>query len=242
MEPKAKRAKLTGMEQKVPGKRRARKKKSKSIGEQSLQIPRRFLDKCVRTTEQLAASSPSLSIRENFSVSHTAFQAADPPISDIYEITRDVYEPLLDIFAGAKHMNERPNLRGAPQARVQLNGKKVFKNDAVHLRFPDKGQTKGGTGFLSATVERFSRDIGANLITICAEDLIDLIEYFDESVPDATARVHCDNSIGYSSPGNCSDANSNILEPTRVSPQLSATHIVSNSRCRRYRPQHDQHS
>ena len=127
----------------------------------------------MKTTEEIAALNIPLIIREDVSRSDTPQQEPAPPIPDAFEVASVVYEPLLDIFDASS--------RGRNKTNSKRN--KYLRNDAVHLRLPDKGWVQGGTEFLIAAVEHFAKDIRANLITLRADDFIDLTEHFMGLIP-----------------------------------------------------------
>ena len=179
-------------------------------GEQSPRIPQWFLENCVKAAEELAISKVPLIVREDVFVELEKRQETDGSTSDTYEVASVVYEPLLGILTNATHIR-----------KSDVKGKKFFVNDAVHLRFPDKGRTKGGIEFLTAVVERFAKDIRADLITLRAEDFIDLVEHFTSLIPKEGAEDRYDPYYGdYDSKGDptlSDDVKDKAIEDAQVS-------------------------
>ena len=165
-----------------------KKKKNCSDKERDLQIPQWFLDNYVESVHELAASNVPLVIREDTSVGHTTSQTSDlseSDGSDIYEVRSAVYKPLRDILTIVE-----------PQQRHKLKENRFFKYNIVYLRFPENGEVKGGIIFFITIVKHFARDVRANLITLCAEDFINLIKYFTGIVPGKTVKDHHNSYYG----------------------------------------------
>ena len=105
------------------------------------------------------------------SLHHDSGQGIGEPTADSYEVDSAVYEPLLNVLssrtpAGSHEHNSDPKTT------------RFFSNDAVHLRLPGKRRSKGGSRFLTAVVEYFAKDAGADLITFGLDDVDDLGEHF----------------------------------------------------------------
>jgi hypothetical protein len=112
-----------------------------------------------------------LIVRDNVSLGHDSGQGIAEPNADAYEVDSVVYEPLLNVLSS----------RTAGGAHVHNSDPKTtrfFSNDAVHLPLPDKYPAKGGSRFLTAIVEYFTKDAGADLITFGLHDVDDLAEHF----------------------------------------------------------------
>lgn len=130
-----------------------------------------FLEYCVKTAQELTECEIPLIVRDNVSLGHDSGQGIGEPKADAYEVDSVVYEPLLNVLSS----------RTAGRAHVHNSDTKTtrfFSNDAVHLRLPDKHRAKGGSRFLTAIVEHFAKDAGADPITFGLDDVDDLAEHF----------------------------------------------------------------
>ena len=161
------------------GRRRDRRTRRKRVdsgknGKCGLKIPQWFLENCVKTAEEISALKIPLIVREDAFPANATTPEVDSTASGMYEIAAAVYEPL------------RETVNVSDKHKTKSKGRKFFTNDAVHLRFPDTGQIAGGDEFLTVVVEYLAQAIGADLITLRSEDLIDLAEYYGESTLKAT--------------------------------------------------------
>ena len=134
-------------------------------------MPQWFLDERVRTGEEL--EDGRLFIINN----ETPDNAADSkglrcPKEDSYQVQDVVYEPLSKVFTSTS-----TSYRKASSSKTT----KCFATNAVYLRLPDKHRGTGGIRFLTAVVERFAKDAGADLMTLDIDDVVDLAELFNES-------------------------------------------------------------
>jgi hypothetical protein len=134
-------------------------------------VPGWSLEYCVKTAQELTECEIPLIVRDIVSPGHDSGQEIGEPKADTYEVDSVVYEPLLNVLSS----------RTAGGAHVHNSGPKTtrfFSNDVVHLRLPDKHRAKGGSRFLTAIVEHFAKDAGADLITFGLDDVDDLAEHF----------------------------------------------------------------
>lgn len=136
-----------------------------------LAVPEWFLEYCVKTAQELTECKIPLIVRNNVPLGQDSGQGIGEPNVDAYEVDWNVYEPLLNVLSS----------RIASGADVHNSDPKTtrfFLNDAVHLRLPEKHRAKGGSRFLTAIVEYFAKDAGADLIKFGLHDVNDLAEHF----------------------------------------------------------------
>jgi hypothetical protein len=143
----------------------------KDVSNTPLHLPEWFFQNCVKTSEELNEHNLRLIVRNN---SHSSSKRTSLPArmlsnSEIYEIESTMYDKLNDIVS----FNGSSETQGLN--KPSIDGKNSFANDGAMLRFPD--DTKS-LPFLSVVVEYFSKDIGADLITMSFEDFEDLCEHF----------------------------------------------------------------
>jgi len=137
-----------------------------------LHLPGWFFQHCVKISDELNENTHRLIVRDDiFSVPKRPLPGEGELSSETYEIESAMYEKLNNFVS----VDESSPIRG--WERPGIDGKCVFTNDGAILRFPD--DTKG-LPFLSAVVERFSKEIDADLITMKFEDFEDLSEHFAE--------------------------------------------------------------
>jgi hypothetical protein len=136
-----------------------------------LHLPEWFFWNCAKTSEELNVHNHRLIIWND---SHSVPKSASPTArvmsnSGTYEIESAMYNKLNDFVS----VNGSSGTHG--WKKPGIDGKHAFANDGAMLRFPDD---TNGLPFLSAVVEYFSKDIGADLITMSFEDFQDLSEHF----------------------------------------------------------------
>ena len=132
-------------------------------------LPLWFLDNCVKTAQDLANSDVPLIIRENTMPGHDHIQGKTDSDASVYEINSAMYEPLQRLFSP-----EIPNT--VDEHLPDSHADRCFSKDRVHLSLPGKNETKGGSQFLTAVVEYFARNAGADMITLALDDIEVLVE------------------------------------------------------------------
>ena len=150
--------------------KKEKKARHKQVRKREGQVPDWFLENCVKTASELSASKIHLTILNRATCDQSTNQKITPSATRDYEVMSAVYELLQDIFIGP-----------SDKRKIKRKGNNNFLYDAVHLRFPDKGQIRGGTEFLATVVEHFAQSIGADLIWLGAEDIVDLIDHVTAS-------------------------------------------------------------
>ena len=132
-------------------------------------LPSWFLDNCVKTAQDLANSDVPLIIRENAMPGHDHNRGKTDSDANVYEIDSAVYEPLQRLFS--------PEIPNTVDERLSdSHAAPCFSKDRVHLSLPRKHGTSGGSQFLTAVVEYFAKNAGADMITLALDDIEVLIE------------------------------------------------------------------
>lgn len=127
-------------------------------------VPAWFLDKCVKTVQDLTECDILLIIRENAMPGHGHNRGKTGFDAIVYEIDSAVYEPLQRLFSA-----ETPNT--VDEDVSDSKAARCFLKKYVHLSLPRKSQTSGGFQFLTAAVEYFAKDVGADIITLGLDDI-----------------------------------------------------------------------
>lgn len=139
------------------------------------EMPAWFLDNCVKTSEELASLKISLCIQNHTPSSKNTNKEPSNLTTDSYEISHLVYQPL---WQAVSPRTPEITRTAAPDAEVQ----RLFTNDGIVLRVPSKSGTVEGNQFLSTVVEYVAKDAGVDLVTVDANDILDLLDYHESSV------------------------------------------------------------
>ncbi|KAL8715309.1 MAG: hypothetical protein Q9225_006425 [Loekoesia sp. 1 TL-2023] len=124
------------------------------------EVPEWFLKHRVKTAQDLIECNIPLIVREDVTLSHDSNQGSVGLDAMVYEIDSAVYEPLRQLLISQMSSAAYMDKSGPEPARF-------FKNDAAN----------GGSQFLTAVVEYFAKDAGADLITLGLDDINDFAEH-----------------------------------------------------------------
>lgn len=138
-------------------------------------LPLWFLENCILTAEELQTHPPSLILRKDCADTEGSSLANDE-IADMENLTFEVdplvYEAMHSVLA-------------RNQGGTYKEPSRIFGQRGVYLRFPMEsdgtpiGELHGSVSFMSSLVERFAADIGADLVTLGLQDILDLGHHFD---------------------------------------------------------------
>lgn len=128
-------------------------------------LPAWFLQNCVECCEDLHDSADSLIICNDLRADDTTLEARDSNQPHRYHIGRSMWQPLLAI-----HTSWADQLSFSEPV-------KAFSHDAALIRFPDQHREDGGSKFLKTVVDHFARQIGADLVDLSVDDILDLPTY-----------------------------------------------------------------
>jgi len=120
-----------------------------------------FIDHCVKTSSQLASQALRVAIRD----AGDSDEELNPDVENTYVLDAYMYEDLRKFLDKPSGESATDPVRGCQ-----------FTNNALFLHLPKReNQDKiGECDFLSAVVERFALDAGADLVCLRAHDLADL--------------------------------------------------------------------
>ncbi|KAL8920050.1 MAG: hypothetical protein Q9172_004680 [Xanthocarpia lactea] len=127
-------------------------------------LPAWFLDNCVKTMQDLTECDVPLVVLENVTLGHGRSQETNELDAEVYEVDLAVYEPLQRLL-----LPETPDI--VDEHLSDSRAARCFSKDFVHLSLPRKRQTNGGSQFLTAVVEYFAKDAGADIITLGLDDI-----------------------------------------------------------------------
>ncbi|KAL8921885.1 MAG: hypothetical protein Q9208_005489 [Pyrenodesmia sp. 3 TL-2023] len=124
-------------------------------------VPAWFLENCVKIVQDLTECGIPLVVRENLALEHGRNQETNELDAEVYEVDSDVYEPLQRLLLPktSDMVDEHPS---------DLLPTRRFLKDSVHLHLPDP---TGGSHFLTAVVERFASEAGADIVTLVLDDV-----------------------------------------------------------------------
>ena len=131
-------------------------------------LPSWFLENCVKTAQDLANSEIPLIICENAMPDHDHNPGKTDSEANVYEIDSAVYEPLQRLFSP-----EIPNT--VDEHLSDSHAARSFSKDHIHLSLPRRQQKDGGSQFLTAVVEYFAKNAGADMITLALDDIEELV-------------------------------------------------------------------
>ncbi|KAL9032092.1 MAG: hypothetical protein Q9180_006704, partial [Flavoplaca navasiana] len=123
-----------------------------------------FLENCVKTVQDLIEYDVPLVVRKNVTLGHGRSQETNELDAEVYEVDSAVYEPLQRLLLPETPDTINEHLSDSKAARC-------FSKDFVHLSLPRKRQTDGGSQFLTAVVEYFAKDAGADIIKLDLNDI-----------------------------------------------------------------------
>lgn len=133
--------------------------------QKSCMLPQWFLDHCVLTADELKDRKIPLVLRDSRSDSSdpepTETSTDRPFVTDV--LTYDTLRSFL-----LQNSNERDPSRAEPIG---------FRKRRAALYLASQRRSLGASGFFQAIIEQFSKDIGAHLVTLKADDVEDLAEY-----------------------------------------------------------------
>lgn len=131
-------------------------------------LPGWFLQHCVLTAQEITRINPPVHMCDDHN--HTTRSASPNKKSPakIYNVESFVYKPLLDLLA--------PQSAGA-----SVRTRETFTRDAVLLRLPSEHDGTAGCHFVTAVVQQFAKDAGANLIAMEVDDVEDLTEFLEHT-------------------------------------------------------------
>jgi hypothetical protein len=164
-------------------------------------LPSWFLRNCVKSAAALKTHQIPLIVRErevcisqtvateelelgcSDSTKDTKPTASDGPKTKKIEIESKIYEVEPVVYETMHLALQQPQLLvKSTSGRVSASVTKAsrFNFKSMYLRYPDH-QRDRGIGFLTTIVEYFSQEIGADLITLQWDDILDLAEHFGKS-------------------------------------------------------------
>ncbi len=144
-------------------------------GDEALEIPSWFLDHCVVTCAELKSRSLSLIVQESPTHTEQSTPVDDETSShdnDIFEVESVVYDAMHAVVSRTAPSNS--------PAQTSAKTTCVFEKNSMLLTMPKQKNSLAAPKFLQNIVEYFAADIGADLITIQIDDVIDLAQYLSQ--------------------------------------------------------------
>jgi len=142
---------------------------------QICKFPDWFFDNCIRLADELATTTHRLAIKDTSTAEQNQAQACEANNESAndgstYQIDVDVYEQLLDL--------QNTEIFTALDQDQPATASMPFSSGAALLCYPYNSNIEGSSRFLDLVVERFAKDVHADLITLSYDDLEDLQEWF----------------------------------------------------------------
>ncbi|KAI2641532.1 P-loop containing nucleoside triphosphate hydrolase protein [Hypomontagnella submonticulosa] len=162
----------------------------------SLYLPSWFVNNCIKTFEELTTCEIPLIIDDS-PLDQPSGGTPDGKELTHYMVPAGAYNGLFDIVSPLKE-TEAQCLSDQKQPRK-------FSHDAMALRMPLR---RSGQRFLEVVTQYFARDIGADLLTLCLDDIQNVAMYFGYLAGQASVEA----------PGDAKDLKSRRPENTSEKP------------------------
>jgi hypothetical protein len=131
-------------------------------------LPGWFLQHCVLTAQEITRINPPVHMCDDHNHATRSASPNKRGPAKVYNVESFVYKPLLDLLA--------------PQsAEASVRTRETFTRDAVLLRLPSEHDGTAGCHFVTAVVQQFAKDAGANLIAMEVDDVEDLTEFLEHT-------------------------------------------------------------
>lgn len=158
-----------------------------SAGTNAIQLPAWFLHNCVQTSAELRSSDVPLVVRDlppETAASSTSETLGSDSEATCFEIDVVIYEALNTVLS---------RLRTSSDPNPHMTHYAEFSKKNVFLSVPNRRYGRGCPDFLGSIVKYFAKDIGADMITLCLEDVEDLAQHFLSS--EGRARASAEDNI-----------------------------------------------
>ena len=163
-----------------------------SAGTKILDIapPSWFLENCVKTSDEIKNHGARLILRNLNGESesdtkreHISQSGSKTVCEDAIEIEAAVYQAL--------YLALSPRSAKLDRSRDERR----FRRTSLYLRYPDHSKQPRPQSFFQAVVEHYAGEIGADVVTLQTDDVLDLAQYFASS---AEGTKYIDANLGMS--------------------------------------------